>query len=239
MVNGVCARITIYLRVAVAVLTLLAPPVSFAGIPKAAPPANIAANSNPTVLPPGSMPYGRTYAQWSVLWWQWFLPLTADHFNACTIGQSDRRVAFLLAGPPDCAGTVLPGTSLFFPIANVECSNLESPPFYGATASDRNACAKGSFESLAGTLTVEIDNIPIQNPTTYKTVSSDFTFVVGPDNVFGINTVLTCGFNSCQGQSTGYGYYLMLAPLQPGTHQIHIVAPNYFIDTNWTLTVRR
>ena len=92
MTNRVCARITIYLLVAVAVLAM-APPMSFAGIPTSQL-ANTAANSNPTVLPPTPPPYGRTYSQWSVLWWQWFLPLTAEQVNECTIGQSDSNVAF-------------------------------------------------------------------------------------------------------------------------------------------------
>jgi hypothetical protein len=43
---------------------------------------------------------------------------------------------------------------------------------------------------------------------------------------------------SCTGQSTGYGYYLMLAPLQSGTHTIHIKASDYGVDTIWTLTVQ-
>jgi hypothetical protein len=233
MTNRVYARITIWLLVAVAVLAL-APTVSLAGIPKALPSANTAANSNPTVLPPNSMPYGKTYSEWSVLWWQWFLPLTAAQFNACTIGHSD-NVAFLLAGPPTCGGTVLPGTSLFFPIANVECSNLEPPPFHGDTARERNNCALGLFQSLTGTLTLEIDGKALQNLASYTTVSPDFAFTVGSDNVFGIN----CPSGSCPGRSTGYGYYLMLAPLQPGMHTIHIAASAYGIDTLWTLTVRR
>jgi hypothetical protein len=191
------------------------------------------ANSNPTVLPPVSSAHGKTYSEWSVLWWQWFLPLTAAQFNACTIGDGGGHVAFLLAGPSACAGTVAPGTSLFFPVASVECSSLEAPPFFGATAADRNTCAKGFFDALAGgTLTVKIDDTELQNLTAYSTISPDFPFTVGPDNVFNIS----CS-GSCTGASTGYGYYLMLNPLPPGSHTIHIVAGNYGIDTTWQLTV--
>src|SRR5215831_17989250 len=86
MTNRVCARISICLLVAVAVL-VAAPTISFGS------------NSN-LVLPPSSnVVGGKTYADWSVLWWQFFLPLSKEDFNACTIGQENPNVAFLYGGP--------------------------------------------------------------------------------------------------------------------------------------------
>jgi hypothetical protein len=219
MTNRLCARITICLLIAVAVLTL-APTVSFAA-----------------VLPPNppNPPYGKTYAEWSVLWWQWFLALTRAQVRACTIGQSDNNVSFLFAGPSKCSGTITSTTSLFFPVANVECSNLEAPPFFGATLADRDGCAFNFFTQLStGTVTLDGESLLNLLPN-YPTKSPDFTFVVGnANNVFGIK----CNSSSCTGQSTGYGYYLMLAPLQSGTHTIHIKASDYGVDTIWTLTVQ-
>jgi hypothetical protein len=228
MTNRVCVRITIYLLIAVAAFAV-APPVLFAGIstPSA---ASTAASSNPTVLPPAKPPYGRTYADWSVLWWQWFLPLTQTQISACTIGQSAANVAFLWAGPHGCLGTISSHTSLFFPIGNVDCSSLEASPFFGATPTARDSCAFTFFTQLS-TGTVEIDAVRQPN---YPTKSPDFTFTVGSDNVFGI----TCNPGSCTGQATGYGYYLMLAPLPIGTHTIHILATDYGIDTTWTINVQ-
>jgi hypothetical protein len=215
MTNRVCARI-ICLLIAVAVLTL-APIMSFAA-----------------VLPPNPPPYGKTYTEWSVLWWQWFLHLTTAQFNACTIGQSNHNVAFLLGGPSSCGGTVTSATSLFFPVGNVECSNLEPSPFFGATPAARDSCAFNFFTQLStGRVTLDgalLDNL-LPN---YPTKSPDFAFTVGSDNVFGIK----CNSGSCTGQSTGYGYYVMLAPLQRGTHTILIKASDYNVDTIWTLTVR-
>jgi hypothetical protein len=52
---------------------------------------------------PGSVPFGKTYAQWSVLWWQWFLPLTNAQFSACTTPGRGNRVYF----PPALAPTAL------------------------------------------------------------------------------------------------------------------------------------
>jgi len=219
MTNRV-ARITFCLLVAVAVLAPV-PTVLFA------------ANSSP-VLPPSSRPHGRTYTEWSVLWWQWFLHLTPAQFNACTIGQGNPNVAFLYGGMVNgsqlvCGGTVSSNTFLIFPVGNVECSNLEAPPFFGATPAARDSCAFNFFTQLS-TGKVTLDGALLPN---YSTKSPDFAFTVGSDNVFGIS----CPSGSCAGQSTGYGYYVMLAPLQSGTHTIHITASDYGIDTIWMLTV--
>lgn len=189
-------------------------------------------NPNAAVLPIGSRPHGKTYEEWSVLWWQWFLPLTVEQYNDCRIGQSDDNVAFLLAGPAACNGKVAPGTTLFFPIANVECSSLEDPPFHGDTPDQRSACA-AYWAGFVGTMAVEIDGVPIQNLTSYHVVSPDLRFKVGSDNVFGI----PCS-GECSGKSSGNGYYLMLTPLPPGSHTIHITASGFGIDTRYSLFVR-
>ena len=123
-------RMTAYLLSATAAIQLF-PAVLNAGVPDRATAARARAaapNPNPRVLPPGSSPHGKTYEEWSALWWQWFLPLSGAEFEACSVGRFG-SVAFLLTGPATCAGTVAPGTTLFFPIADIECSSLETPPF--------------------------------------------------------------------------------------------------------------
>lgn len=231
-------RITANAVSAIALFNLLSAPVN-ASIPNritaVAAKSKIAAES---VLPPNSKAYGNTYQEWSALWWQWFLPLTTEEFNACSIGGSG-QVAFLLAGPAVCGGNVSAGTPLFFPIGNVECSTLEAPPFFGATPSERRACAESYLPLLTApgqTLAADIDGVPIQNISIYNTISPDYTFTIpGPDNVFGI----TCGSYRCTGQSTAAGYYALVTPLPPGTHTIHIVATGFGVDTTWVLSVQR
>jgi hypothetical protein len=231
-------RMTGYLLSAVAAIQLF-PAVSNAAVPNRATAARAAAaapNSNPRVLPPGSSPHGKTYEEWSALWWQWFLPLNFGDYTACSIGRFE-SVAFLLTGPPTCAGSIPTGTTLFFPIATVECSSLEPIPFFGDTPIARRTCAEGFLPLLFGpgqTLAVEVDGVPIHNLTGYGATSTDFNFTItGPGNVFGI----PCPSPPCTGQATGAGYYLMLAPLSPGTYTIHIVATGFGIDTTFTLSV--
>jgi hypothetical protein len=50
-------------------------------------------NLNPGVLPPLSKPYGMSYGQWSVRWWQWVFSLPANNnpildTGDCSAGQS-------------------------------------------------------------------------------------------------------------------------------------------------------
>jgi hypothetical protein len=198
------------LLAAVIVLGLL-PAVSFAGVPGVRSFAQNAANPNPRVLPPVSAAYGHTYAEWSELWWLWFIPQTSTNnaINDCSAGQSG-QVWFLEAFGSTCA--VPAGKALFFPIVDAECSNLEDPPFYGLTAADRSACAKLIIDHTAN-LAVEIDGVSIQNLMAYRFQSPDFSFTAPPDNLDGIPPG--------SGQSTADGYYLMVAPLSAGQHTIH------------------
>jgi hypothetical protein len=230
-------RITANALSALALFGLLAAPVN-ASIPNRVTAVAAGSKISPdAVLPPNSNAYGHTYQEWSALWWQWFLPLTTEELNSCSIGGSG-HVAFLLAGPATCAGAVSTGTPLFFPIANVECSTLEAPPFYGATASERRACAESYLPLLTApgqTLAADIDGVPVQNISIYKTTSPDYTFTIpGADNVFGI----VCGSYPCVGQSTAAGYYVLVTPLPPGVHMIHIIATGFGVDTTWVLAVR-
>src|SRR5262249_38888469 len=146
-----------------------------------------------------------------------------------------------LVGIPASPGTVtinchIPaGKSLFFPVLNVECSNLESPPFYGANAQDRTKCAASDLKGVV-TLSAVIDGKQVQNLKNYLAVSPDFNFAVAPNNILGVP--------ANYGYSGSVGYYLMLTALFPGQHTIRFVGEvnnsvigNFKIDTTYKLTV--
>src|SRR5437899_11908243 len=85
--SGLRAAVSVLIAAALA----LVPAVSVAGIPGPTTVAKLAAgNPNPTVSPSQSKPHGKTYSQWSVLWWQFFLPLTAAEFADSTISHSGK-----------------------------------------------------------------------------------------------------------------------------------------------------
>lgn len=189
------------------------------------------------LLPPGPH-FGQTYSDWSVLWWRWFLSLPVSKHPAfgtadCSTGQVG-SVWFLfgLPGPATVNCTVPSGKALFFPLINAECSNVEPPPFFGATEAARRACAQG-LAAGATNLTLSIDGVPVSNLAGFRTSSPNFLFTAPPDNAFGVPSGI--------GEAVDEGYYVMLAPLAPGAHVIRFTATfpvlNFTIDTTYMLTV--
>lgn len=191
-------------------LTMLLPTTSFGS------------NSNPGVIPPNKPAYGMTYGEWSARWWQWATSMSMDkHPLADTAGCSRGQfgpVWFLggnfsgsTGGTRKC--TVPAGKALFFPIVNVDCSSLEAGDFYGATAVERRACARGIVDHVTD-LAVEIDGVSLTSLTKYRATSPNIVFALAPlPNVLGV----VAG----SGELVGDGYYLLLAPLSSGQHTIH------------------
>jgi hypothetical protein len=183
---------------------------------------------NPRVLPPQSMPYGSSYAEWSVKWWQWAysLPVTGhplfDETGAdCAAGQSGP--VWFLGGVFNVSGsavrdlcTVPAGKALFFPILNVEWDNFCPPG--SLTDEELRATAKW-YMDLATDLSCELDGKPFYNLAAYRVAGDPFAVQLPGDNLwqyFGCDT----------GPGSYYplvpdGIYLMLAPLPVGGHTLH------------------
>lgn len=207
------------------------------------PAISFGANPNPRVLPPKSDAYGMTYGEWSARWWQWAISLPTDHNPLtdtadCSTGQLGP--VWFLGGPfwpaanPNVRNcNVPPGKALFFPIVDTECSDLEQPPWFGATEADRRACAKGGMDP-ASDLVAEIDGAVIQNLASYRAASPNFFFTAPADNVLGVT-------GGGSGQSVADGFYLMVAPLPAGPHTIHFSAnvSGWSLDVTYYLDVKR
>jgi hypothetical protein len=209
----------------------------------------LADNSPAFVIPPNTAPFGLSFGEWSARWWQWIdmLPAAPGYPSNwsgpsdCSTGQLG-PVWFLFGTPAPSGPTTIScrvplGKLLFFPIINVECSNVEGSPFYGDTAQARLQCAQKDFVG-ADPLSVTVDNQNIQNLKSYLVTSPDFAFAVPPPPNFpGIST-------GASGLSGSVGYYLMLL-LGPGAHTIHFTAQisnatiggPYKFDTIYKLTI--
>ncbi len=212
------------------------------------------------VLPVGSDAYGSSYGEWSARHWQWLYSLPVDHhplFDTadCSAGQSG-HVWFLggtfsttnvgegvVLGQVTRNCTIPPGTALFFPIVDAECSTIEGN---GTTEADLRLCARETADAIDPTsLRCEIDGQFVQNLAQFRVESPLFTFGPLPaDNVlefFGINA--QAGATS---PSISEGYYLLLAPRPIGRHQIHFYGeadfrplggPIFIEDITYNLTV--
>jgi hypothetical protein len=181
-------------------------------------------------------------------WWRWSIsmplsghpladpavdPAAAD----CTFNQHGK--VWFLGGVFNASGTVtrscvVPhGVSLLVPAINVECSNVEEPPFFGATKTERRICAEGfAMADPFVELTRQGSNtsaLPVDQVT-----SPDFHFK-GPDG----NVLLVDGRIS--GRAVSAGWWTLIPPLQPGTYTLHFGGSfpdfDFSLDITYHLTV--
>jgi hypothetical protein len=139
--------------------------------------------------------------------------------------------------------TVAPGTALFFPIVNTECSVLEPEEsgFHGDDEAELRACANGWIDGTAN-LSATINGVPVKNLEAYRGESPLFAFTLPKDNIFeywyGAGTA-PAGTTSL---SVDAGVYLLLAPLNKGTHTIHFEGTftqfGGSINTTYLITVK-
>lgn len=196
-------------------------------------------NSNPGILPIDSSPYGQSYGQWSVRFWQWALSIPADRNPVAdttgdffaegqsgpvwfcgTFGTSSERHATMPAGK-----------ALFMPVFNwiFGAGVYDCDPTVPGVPCDVPTLRALAAENLekAVVLDVYIDGVPVQDVRSYRAISPTPFSVTYPEN-------------SVVGPPAGVyspnvsdGYWLMLAPLPKGIHTIsvHVLAPDTLYGT--------
>lgn len=217
-------------------------------------------NSNPGIAPVGSKPYGRSYAEWSASHWQWAFSLPVDAhplFDTadCSAGQ-EGPVWFLggtfavieiepgvILGEVTRECTIPVGTSLFFPLVDVECSEIEGN---GETEGELRACANFFADFIVPELLFcEVDGREAQNLEQFRVESALFTFGPLPDN----NILEFFGLDAPEGStspSVSDGVFVMLHPLSVGEHTVHfggavdlteVGGPIFLQDITYHITV--
>jgi hypothetical protein len=210
---------------------------------------NPVGGGNPRVFPPGSNPFGASYAEWSVRWWQWAYglpvaghPLFDETGADCGAGQSGP--VWFLGGVFNVSGSatrtecVVPvGRGLYFPVLNVEWDNA-CPP--GDLTIDELRATAADFMNLATDLTAELDGVPIGNLELYRFAAGPFGVDIPSGNIW--------EFFGCDTPAGHYeplladGFFLMLKPLPPGPHTLHFSGTigdpvNFTLDITYDLTV--
>jgi len=198
--------------------------------------------ANPGVLPPTSQVQGRTYGEWSAIWWQYVFSLPMDQNplvgatgTACSFERIG-NVAVVVVDPLsiepiECE--VPAGVMLYLDILSPECSALDEPPFYGEDEEALRACAE-SF--ILSDLAATVDGVDIQDLDQFIHTSPLFEFTLPENNILELDAGLTA-------QSISNGAHLMLAPLTPGEHTVHFHASyadfGFTVDTYYNITVIR
>ncbi|HEX6281089.1 MAG TPA: hypothetical protein VFZ67_02570 [Nitrososphaera sp.] len=203
-------------------------------------------NSNSvSIFPPDAEPYGLTYGEWTTKWWQWIYSMPEEHNPAiddtgenCANNQSG-PVWFLagtFGGAVTRECTIPPGKAILYPIMNVECDSATDPTL--DTESELRSCAKADQDTVI-TKEITIDGINISNLDNYRFQSRLFNLTFPENNIAGIAPQIA--------KAVSDGYWILLEPLPPGTHEIHsraalgdptaIGTTNFALDVTYLLTV--
>lgn len=187
----------------------------------------------PGIVPPNSEFHGKTYAEWSVKWWEWVFsipvdrnPLLDDGTGKFTTAAQSGDVWFLAGSwketPPDAINLDVPeGKAIFFPIINAESSKIEG---FG----NNEAELRSDVEKTIGYVTdksASVDGKVIENLDKYKAESDLFVLWLPPDNVKGQPTNvlgISVGQKRSSSIAVADGYWIMLKPLPAGKHTIKI-----------------
>jgi hypothetical protein len=185
-----------------------------------------------TVVPPYLDVYGLSQADWAIEWWRWAAavpqaesPLYDQTGDRCNQNQTAR--VFFLAGTnittPTGTGIVATATRtctvdadqpIFFPIINTIYNNLGVTP-----PEDDEALIAGAelFGEPVTDLSLEVDGVPQTRLYAHAQTTAPFGFDYPDGNIF----EQTPGqYPAGSTSGADHGYWVMLAPLEPGTHTV-------------------
>ena len=203
------------------------------------------------VIPPEANPYGASYSTWGARWWQWAVsapfgadPITDVDGTYCDYGQSGPvwYLAGSFGGTTVRSCTVPAGAAIFFPIVNFY-ANYPCPPEFGFEPAPGQTVEEFLTEFVttaidgATNMVVEVDGVSLGDVTPFRGTSSLFMLDFDPSWAAADPCVIS------EPQPTvSDGYWMMLAPLTPGSHTLHFHAelPNFggfTVDVTYNLTV--
>ena len=204
-----------------------------------------------TIVPPAasSAQTGKTYAELSAGWWQTMLGIAVENNPTLDLTGANCRFGetvqvFFLAGqgtgePVTRSCMVSAAKRLFFPIINVECSNVERQPFFGATDAERAACASQIADGIGiSNWKLTLDGVDVGNLARLRAASPPFDFTMPRnDNIISVR-------GKTSGRSTSDGFWVLLQPPARGSHIIHFigtvasgVGAGFSQDVTYNLTV--
>lgn len=170
--------------------------------------------------------YGKTYGDWSALWWQWVHsipagtnPVTDTTGAHCDAGQGDfenDKVWFLAGtqgGQATRTCTIPHGKALFYPLVNAFFINGLNENF----PVEEKQTALAEVLDLACGLRSTLDGVAtvIARPTV-RTQSPPFRVEIGPESIYGYPEGLV------DDHVVADGYWVILPPLSVGTHTLEL-----------------
>ena len=176
------------------------------------------------IFPPGSKPYGLTFAEHQKNFWKWILEIPANESpvndrtgEKCENGQSNTNSSvFYLSmnngGISERICKVPVGKGLLIPVMQVEWSDKEAP---GASVEELHKSAKKDQDSVNSLyLKIGDKEYKYKDLIKYRTQTDVFE-VVFPDN--GIFGVIEGGVSKVVAD----GFYIITEPLTKGNYSVH------------------
>jgi hypothetical protein len=213
-------------------------------------------NTNPRVFPLDSKPFGMSYEDWTIKFWQWLVSIPADrnpvtdrtglHCGEAQVGQPLFNLAFSDMGGAERTCTLPTGQHLLIPLNVVFVSFAEFPGARTDEDLDRLAEEDESsnpfvFLSVDGKDFSELESTDgerLTDPKKFRVHSRAFDVKITDNPIFGLPGPT---------RAVSDGYWVILEALPPGPHQIHFKARLtnpltdrlfYSVDVKYTITVR-
>jgi hypothetical protein len=202
-------------------------------------------NGSQGIFPPDSRPYGLTYGEWTAKWWQWAYlmpeannPMVDDTGRNCANNQTSP--VWFLAGTSGGAVTrectISSGNAILIPIINVVCDSALDPSL--DTEAELRACAKADQDTVIAK-EITVDGMNVGNLDSYRIQSPLFNLTYPENNIAGVAPQTA--------KAVSDGFWILLEPLSPGSHEIHFKAAlgdptaigtaNFALDVRYLLTV--
>lgn len=157
-------------------------------------------------------------------WWKWAYSINTEtdinpfsEFNqeGCNAGlQESGKFLFLIgsADLPQINCDINQKAKILFPILNVLCNSLDSPPFFGSNEEEQRECSEEIMDK-AFDLELKINGYPVEDPEKYRLGS--------PEGGLDFTAVENNPFLTPSGDGTGVsdGFWILLQ-LPKGEHKI-------------------
>jgi hypothetical protein len=215
---------------------------------------------NSQVVQPNSNEFGNTYGEWSARWWQWLVSIPAatnpnltSGIVDCTLGQSG-QVWFLggsFGDKPSYTRSctiesgkdllVTPLTALFGELGPTPESDCPNGPNACDPTLLRSSAAEGQDDPQL--LEVRVDNAQVKNVDQYRVTSPVFSAFF-PENAILPDSIVPGGTvpQGSHGPLISDGYFVLLKPLSPGPHTIHLKGVSnggFTVEVTYHLTVTK
>jgi hypothetical protein len=178
------------------------------------------------IYPPGSKPYGLTYADHVKNFWKWLLSIPSDQSpineqkneGKCAEGQSNSNSSIFFLSQTNGGGKVertckVPaGKGLFIPVMRGEASFLEVPT--AKTVKDLSDNVKNDQDGVVSlNLKIEDKEYGLQDLRPYRVHTDDFDVVFARNGLYGQE-------EGGSTRSVADGYYVITEPLPKGNYTV-------------------